>query len=102
MMRMRGGWYWTALALFAVALVAYVRRHDLIGLYYDYRYSQDQVKQLEARLTDLDKQESALRQHVEDLDRDPLAVETEVRRSKGLVREGEKIFRVELPAVTAP
>ena len=102
MMRMRAGWYWTALALFAAGLVAYARRHDLIGLYYDYRYSQDQVKQLEARLADLDKQESALRQHVEDLDRDPLAVETEVRRSKGLVREGEKIFRVELPAVTAP
>jgi cell division protein FtsB len=60
------------------------------------------VKQLEARLGDLGKEESTLRQRVEDLDRDPLALETEVRRSKGLVREGEKIFRVEFPAASAP
>ena len=83
-------------------MVAYGRRHDIAGLYSDYRYSQDEVKQLETRLGSLGKEESALRQRVEDLDRDPLAVETEVRRSKGLVREGEKIYRVELPAASAP
>jgi cell division protein FtsB len=99
---MRGGWYWAAVALCATGLIAYAQRQGLMGLYSDYRYSQNEVKQLEARLGDLAKQESALRQHVEDLDRDPLAVETEVRRSKGLVREGEKIFRVELPAAPAP
>ncbi len=102
MMRMSGGWYWAAVALFAVGMIAFARRNDLLGLYSDYRYSQDVVKQLEARRDDLGKEESALRQRVEDLDRDPLAVETEVRRSKGLVREGEKIYRVELPAATAP
>ena len=101
-MRMRGGWYWVAVVLFAAALVAYARRHDIVGLYSGYRYSQDEVKQLEARLDGLRKEESALRQRVEDLDTDPLAVESEIRRSIGYVREGENIFRVELPAGTAP
>jgi hypothetical protein len=36
------------------------------------------------------------------LDSDPLAVEAEIRRSKGLVREDEKIFRVELPPAEVP
>jgi hypothetical protein len=36
------------------------------------------------------------------LDTDPLAVEKEIRRSKGWVREGEKVFRVELPDASAP
>jgi cell division protein FtsB len=53
-------------------------------------------------LDDLRKEETALERRVEDLDTDPLAVETEIRRSKGYVREGEKIFRVELPTRTAP
>ncbi len=101
-MRMRSGWYWAALALFAIGLVAYARRHDLVGLYSEYRYSQTEVRQLEARLDDLRKEEMALERRVEDLDTDPLAVESEIRRSKGYVREGEKIFRVELPAGTAP
>jgi cell division protein FtsB len=101
-MRMRDGWYWTALALFAIGLVVYARRHDLVGLYSEFRYSQTEVRQLQARLDDLRKEETALERRVEDLDTDPLAVETEIRRSKGYVREGEKIFRVELPTRTAP
>ena len=101
-MRMRGGWYWAAVALFAIGLIAYARRHDIVGLYSGYRYSQKEVKQLEARLDDLRKEESALQQRVEDLDTDPLAVEKEIRRSKGWVREGEKVFRVELPDASAP
>jgi len=99
---MGGGWYWAALALFAVGSVAYAHRHDLVGLYSEYRYSQQEVRRLETRLDDLRKEESALERRVEDLDTDPLAVETEIRRSKGFVREGEKVFRVELPEAAAP
>jgi cell division protein FtsB len=91
-----------AVAAAAVALGVYAERQNLAGLYEEYRYSQDEVRQLEQRLDDLRADEGALKRHVEDLDSDPLAVEAEIRRSKGLVREDEKIFRVELPPAEAP
>lgn len=95
-------WYWAALAVLAVALVAYARQHDLPQLYAGYRYSEQEVQQLEERLQALRIEEAKLQQNVEDLDNDPLAVEAEIRRSKGLVREGETVYRVELPPVPAP
>ena len=102
-MRMQGGWYWAGLLVFAAGMAAYAYRNDVVGLFHDYRYSQERVQQLEARLGDLEKQETALRQRVEDLDkRDPLTLEREVRQGKGLVREGEKIFRVEPGPAPAP
>ncbi len=99
---LRESWYWLSAAMVAVALVAYAQRQNLAGLYDEFRYSQDEVRQLEQRLDDLRADEEALKRHVEDLDNDPLAVEAEIRRSKGLVREDEKIFRVELPPADAP
>jgi len=99
---LRESWYWVAVAAAAVALGVYAERQNLAGLYEEYRYSQDEVRQLEQRLDDLRADEGALKRHVEDLDSDPLAVEAEIRRSKGLVREDEKIFRVELPPAEAP
>ncbi len=102
MSRLRESWYWLAIVAVALALGAYSQRQNLAGLYDDYRYSQDEVRQLEQRLSELQAEEQALKQHVEDLDKDPLAVEAEIRRSKGLVRSDEKIFRVELPPADAP
>ncbi len=95
-------WYWGGLILFALALVAYARQHDIAQLYTGYRYSEQEVDQLEERLQSLQEEEQKLQQNVEDLDNDPLAVEAEIRRSKGLVREGETVYRVELPSVPAP
>jgi cell division protein FtsB len=103
MRRLHNSWYWLAPVGFAIALGAYAQRQDLAGLYDEYRYSQDEVRQLEMRLEEVSAREQALKQHVEDLDtNDPLAVEAEIRRSKGLVREDEKIYRIELPPVAAP
>ena len=102
MRRLRDSWYWVCIVAVAVALGLYSQRQDLAGLYREFRYSQDEVRQLEQRLEDLRAEEQALKQHVEDLDNDPLAVEAEIRRSKGLVRSDERIYRVELPPVEAP
>jgi len=102
MSRLRESWYWLSVGAVALALGLYAMRQDLFGLYRDYGYSQDEVRQLEQRLDDLQAEEQALKQHVEDLDNDPLAVEAEIRRSKGLVRSDEKIYRVELPPAEAP
>lgn len=102
MSRMTTRWYWATVALFAVALIAYARQHNFLDLYAGYNYSKQEVQQLEQRLEALQEQEQALKQNVEDLDNDPLAVEAEIRRSKGLVREGETIYRVELPSSLAP
>ena len=81
---------------------AYAQRQNLSGLYDEYRFSEQEVRELELRLEELQAEEQALKQHVEDLDTDPLAVEAEIRRSKGLVRKDEKIFRVELPPAEGP
>lgn len=102
MRRLRESWYWLSIVAIAIALGLYAQRQNLAELYRDYRYSQDEVRQLETRLEDLRADEQALKQHVEDLDNDPLAVEAEIRRSKGLVRSDEKIYRVELPPADAP
>ena len=99
---LRESWYWVSVAVVAASLVAYAQRHNLPGLYDEFRYSQDEVRQLEQRLDYLRADEEALKRHVEDLDNDPLAVEAEIRRSKGLVREDERIFRVQLPPGDAP
>jgi cell division protein FtsB len=99
---LRESWYWVAVGVAAVALIVYAQRQDLVGLYDDYRYSQDEVRRLEHNLRNLKADEDALKQHVEDLDKDPLAVEAEIRRSKSLVRVDEKIYRVELPPAEAP
>jgi cell division protein FtsB len=102
MRRLRESGYWVSILAVAVALGLYAQKQDLAGLYQDYRYSQGEVHRLEQRLGDLRAQEQALTQHVDDLDNDPLAVEAEIRRSKGLVRTDEKIYRVELPPTDAP
>ena len=99
---LRESWYWIAVAAAALAVGAYAEHQNIAGLYQEYRYSQDEVRQLERRLSDLQADEEALKRHVEDLDNDPLAVEAEIRRSKGLVREDERIFRVELPPADPP
>lgn len=91
------GWYWLALVLMAVLLVVYVQRRDFYGLFEDYRQSEGQVESMQGQLDTLEAQEAELKIRVENLNDDPLELEAAIRRSKSLVRDGETIFRVELP-----
>ena len=61
-----------------------------------YQHSGQEVHDLEARLDSLKAEEQALRNNVSGLGDDPLELEAAIRDSKGLVREGETIYRVQL------
>ena len=91
------GWYWLALVLMAVLLVVYVQRRDFYGLFQDYRQSEEQVEAMHGQLDALQAEEAELKVRVENLKDDPLELEAAIRRSKSLVRDGETIYRVELP-----
>jgi len=87
--------YWAAVAACAVLMAAVVHRHGLVALYEEYRFSEEEVRGLERRLESLEQEAHDLEQNVEGLHGDPLAMEAEIRRSKGFVRNGERIYRIQ-------
>lgn len=91
------GRYWLVLALFLGGLAVYATQHDVLALHAGYQHSGQEVHDLEARLESLEAEEQALRDNVSGLGDDPLELEAAIRDSKGLVREGETIYRVQLP-----
>lgn len=102
MPRRSKGWYWLATALFAVGLTVYAKHHDLMGLYVGYQYSEREVRDLEVRLEVLKAEKAALNKSVQGLNADPLEMEAAIRGSKGLVRKGETVYRVEIPEDYVP
>ena len=105
MPRRRNGWYWIAMAFVLLGLTAYANYHDLIGLYFGdqgYQHSEREVYELALRLESLKAEETALNSSVQGLDTDPLAMEAAIRRSKGFVRKGETVYRVEIPEHSVP
>ena len=94
-------WYWLALALMLGAVAFYAQQRDVFGLYDQYQESERAVRDLDAQLTAAKAEEAASRKRVEHLERDPLEIEAAIRNGKGLVREGETIYRVELPDESA-
>ena len=98
MSQRKSRWYWLAVLAFVALLAAYARYHDLPGLYAGYRHSEREVRALEQRLESLKAEEEELKHSVEGLKKkDSLAVEAAIRSGRGLVREGETVYRVELP-----
>lgn len=102
MPRRRNGWYWIAMAVVVVGLTAYAGHHDLMGLYIGYQHSEREVDELELRLRSLKAEEAKLTRIVQRLDEDPLAMEAAIRGSKGFVRKGETVYRVEMPEDSVP
>jgi septal ring factor EnvC (AmiA/AmiB activator) len=92
--------YALALLLLAGASGAYLVHRGpwerLDGL----RESQKQVDALERERTLLEQRRDRLQRRVEGLKSDPVEVEASIRRSKGLIREGERIYRIPLPGDT--
>ncbi len=102
MPRRSNGWYWLATALFAVGLATYAMHHDLMGLYVEYQHSQREVRDLEVRLESRKAEKAELNSSVQGLETDPLEMEAAIRGSKGLVRKGETVYRVEIPEDSVP
>lgn len=89
-------WYWAAFGLVVAAMVYYAHERNLYGRYIEYRQSQQTVKDRQAELDRLEQREKHLVRHVERLNNDPLEMEASIRESKHLIREGERVFRVEI------
>ena len=97
MKRLPGRWYWLALIAMAGLLLLYAEHRGLSAKLTEYR---DSEAQAEAKRVERDRavgEVERLTRQVEQLDSDPVEVEASIRRSKNLVREGETIYRVELP-----
>lgn len=94
------GLYWITLCALMALMAVYAQRRDILGLYETYVHSEEQAQAFDSRLSRLEGEETQLRETVEDLDTDPLEVEAAIRRSKGLVRKGETVYRIEVPNET--
>lgn len=93
----RTRWYWAALTLLALAAAAYAQKRDIYALRLDYRASEDEVRMLERELETSSESEAELKQRVSQLHDDPLEMEAAIRDTKRLVRDGETIYRVNVP-----
>jgi cell division protein FtsB len=78
-------------------LAFYASERDLIGLYYEYESSEQQLVILSEDIARLEQEKVRLDHKIVGLGFDPLIVETAVRKNTGQVREGETIYRVEIP-----
>jgi len=89
--------YWSALVVVVGVCAAYVYHRDLARAWDKLRASEKSVEGLRQEQTDLQNQVDTLKDSVSGLSSDPVEVETSVRRNKNLVRQGERIYRIELP-----
>ncbi len=102
MARRSPGWYWIVAGVFIFSLAAYAKFYDLPGLYDEYQFSEHEVEELISRLEFLQGEESVLSSKILGLDTDPSEMEAAIRGKKGLVREGETVYRVEIDEISAP
>ena len=103
MPRRRNGWYWIGMAVVLVGLTGYANHHDLMGLYIGYQDSERKVHDLELSLKSLKTEEARLNRSVQGLlNADSLEMEATIRGDRGLVREGETVYRVEIPEDSVP
>lgn len=88
-------WYWLALALVCALALVYIRHHDLKGRYETYRETVDTVSHQEQEVELLREAVDEAQHRLRGMDSDPVEQEATLRRVKGLVREGEIVYRVE-------
>ena len=92
------GWYWIGLLVIFAGMATYASEKNLITLYHSYQESEEQLVQLDDEIVQLKVQKAKLERKIKGLDTDPLVVEMAIRKNTGHVREGETIYRVEIPA----
>jgi len=95
---MKPAFRWQTYCLLFLLVVSlalfYVGRHDLDGRYQAYLRSDEQVRAAREQCEQLRRDLETARQRVEHLGNDPLEIEAAIRRTKNLVREGEKVYRI--------
>ena len=89
--------YWIALVAVVGLLAGYAYHRDLLGAWKKLENSDGETQQLREQEAGLKAQRDSLKATVEGLSSDPVEVEASVRRNKNLVREGETVYRIELP-----
>lgn len=87
--------YWLSLLLMIGLMWGYAQYRDLSGEYTKYVESERAVQDLRKQVTEAQELEGRLQRSVDSMDKDPVEWEAAIRRHKGLVREGEKIYRIE-------
>ncbi len=74
------------------ACVWYVHERDLAARFDAKQASDAEVRATDAHLKAQRSERAAARERVEGLDSDPVEVEAAIRRNKGLIRPGERVF----------
>lgn len=90
--------YWLTLTLAIMLALAYVVHWDLYGRYAAHQESENATEALLRQVDTLERERDKIQRRVQDLDTNPLEIEAAIRSRKRLVRDGETVFRVELPA----
>jgi len=86
----------TALVVVVLLTLVYAFQRDLYGLYLRYRNREANLSTERREVESLEQQRQQLEERIEALSTDAVEVEATIRRDRGLVREGETIFRIEL------
>lgn len=87
--------YWLALALTAAIMAGYASHRNLHRRFKDYLKSEADIQARQDRTATLEGRIEQSRERVESLGSDPLEIEADIRRHKTLVRDGERIYRIE-------
>ncbi len=88
-------WYVLALVAATAAAALYVTRRDVAGRYQEYQGRQREVELVHQQVGRAGLQLEQTKRRVENLDADPVEMESAIRRIKGLVRPGETVYRIE-------
>jgi cell division protein FtsB len=88
-------WYVAGLVVLAGAVALYAYGRGLPDSYDRYQKGVSEVDRLRSETETLKAEESALKKDIEGLQSDPLEKERAIRRNKGLLKEGERVFRIE-------
>ncbi len=89
--------YWIALVAVVAGTAGYAYHRDLAACWRDYLDSQKETQAIEREHDALRAERDKLKEDVQRLKTDPVEVEQSIRQNKNLVREGEKVYRVDLP-----
>ena len=101
-MQQNKGWYWLVLLVAAVLTLLYAERRNLYIRYMEHVETKKEVLEGQKQCEKLEAEAEATRQRIQHLGTDPIEIEAAIRRSKDLVREGEKIYRIEKSAGDTP
>lgn len=88
-------WYAAALMALVGGVVLYAKGRGLPESYNKYKQGVADVQRLQHETDQLKAQEAGLKEDIEGLESDPLEKEKAIRNNRGLLREGEQVYRIE-------